>query len=163
MTRKKMLSDSRVPASCERSLSCIAEIAILAEIAMEGSVMNYNVGLGFLATDAMRQLTRAEARDDDDLYRAFLQKSIEFCHSIRNSYDRLQIDPQGLPGTAGSFLSAVMKREQERYPSANPKIDAINVLEPLLTDILGQQRRPTQEERLAIVKTLFETSAADPR
>jgi len=125
--------------------------------------MHYNVNLGLLATDAVTQLTKAEARNDDGLYQAFLQKSLQVCRSIRDSYDRLQIDPGNLPAPAGSFLSAVMKREQERYPKVNPKLKAVTELEPLLDAILKAERRPTDEERLEIVKVLYEASAADPR
>jgi hypothetical protein len=55
-----------------------------------------------------------------------------------------------------------MKRELERSPHASPKLDAINALEPLIASILSEQRKPTQEERFKIAKTLYETSAADP-
>jgi hypothetical protein len=126
-------------------------------------LMHYNVNLGLLATDAVRQLTQAEAGDDDQLYTVFLQKSVEFCHLIRDSYDRLQFDPVGLPAPAGTFLSAVMKREQERNPQASPKLKAVYALEPLLADILNQGRRPTDDERFAILKALYEASSADPR
>jgi hypothetical protein len=125
--------------------------------------MRYNVNLGMLATDAMTQLTKAEARNDYELYRTFLQKSAEFCRSIRNSYDRLEIDPGNLPAPAGNFLCAVMKREHDRFPQASPKLETINQLEPLITAILDQQRVPTPEERFRIAKALYETSAADPR
>jgi len=56
-----------------------------------------------------------------------------------------------------------MKREQERYPKVNPKLKAVTELEPLLDAILKAERRPTDEERLEIVKVLYEASAADPR
>ena len=124
--------------------------------------MRYNVNLGMLATDAMTELTRAEARDDYELYRIFLQKSADVCRSIRSSYDRLEIDPVSLPAPVGSFSSAVMKREHERFPQASPKLETINTLEPLIAAILNEQRVPTPEERLKIAKALYETSAADP-
>jgi hypothetical protein len=124
--------------------------------------MRYNVGLGLLATDAMTELTRAENRDDYELYQTFLRKSAEFCRSVRDSYDRLQVDPVNLPSPAGNFLSAVMKRQQERRPDLNPKVEIINALEPLITTILSEQRIPTPEERLKIARALYETSAADP-
>jgi hypothetical protein len=124
--------------------------------------MRYNVGLGLLATDAMTQLTKAEARDDYDLYRTFLLKSVEFFRSIRDSYDPLEIDTKTLPAPAGNFLCAVMKREQEHSPHASFKVETVNEVEPLIAAILGQQRKPTPEERLKIAKALYETSAADP-
>jgi hypothetical protein len=124
--------------------------------------MRYNVNLGMLATDAMTELTKAEARNDYGLYRTFLQKSAEFCRSTRSSYDRLEIDPGNLPAQAGNFLCAVMKREHERSPQASPKLETINTVEPLITAILEEERVPTPEERLKIAKALYETSAADP-
>jgi hypothetical protein len=124
--------------------------------------MRYNVNLGLLAVDAMSVLTKAEARGDDELYRTFLERSAEFCRSVRDSYDRLQVDLGGLPQPAGSFLSAVMRREQERSPHASPKLEAVDALEPFITSILEAKRAPTPDERLKIAKALYETSAADP-
>jgi len=124
--------------------------------------MRYNVSLGLLATDAMTELTKAEASDNEQHYRAFLEKSAEFCRSIRRSYAQLQIVPGTLPAPAVSFLNAVKASEQERL-SATTKLEAINVLEPLIVTILNQQRIPTEEERLKIAQALYQTSAADPR
>ena len=124
--------------------------------------MNCNVNLGVLATAAMTELTKAEARDDYQLYRAFLQKSAEFFNSIRDSYDPLHVDLNHLPAPAGNFLSAVMKREEARNQNAGPKLEAVNALEPLITAILNEERKPTPDERFKIAKALYETSAADP-
>jgi hypothetical protein len=124
--------------------------------------MRYNVNLGLLAVDAMSELTKAEARGDYELYRAFLEKSAEFCRSVRDSYDRLHVDLGGLPQPAGGFLSAVMKREQERSPQVSPKLEAVDILEPFIASILDAKRTPTPDERLKIAKALYETSAADP-
>jgi hypothetical protein len=124
--------------------------------------MRYNVSLGMLATEAMTELTKAEINNSADNYRRFLEKTAEFCKSLRRSYGNLSIDPATLPPPAVSFLSAVMATQPQTQTS-NTKLEVVNNLEPLISSILSQQRIPTADERLKIAQALYDTSAADPR
>lgn len=123
--------------------------------------MHYDVSLGLLATDAMTELTRAEARGEYEHYRAFLQKSAEFCRSIIDTYGQLRIDAGDASALALSFLSAVMRRDPQPASTAF-KLDNVTQVEPLIRAIIEQNRIPTPEERLRIAQVLYQASAADP-
>lgn len=125
--------------------------------------MRYNVSLGMLATEAMTELSKATAHDDYSHYRAFLERSAEFCRSLRRSYSPLHVDLKAAPSfVGGNVIYAVLKRESARAPYATAKVKTVDAIEPLIARILSEGRAPTSDESLQIAEVLYETSAADP-
>jgi hypothetical protein len=121
--------------------------------------MEYDIRLGLMATDAISELTRARSLDRLEAYRSFLEKSANYCRSLRHTYGHLTEIPPTIPLEAQTFLAAIMKT-QHPSPRTSAKLEIVNKLEPLIEKILTENRVPTKPERLEIARGLYQSSAA---
>ncbi|MBZ5591114.1 MAG: hypothetical protein LAP39_02690 [Acidobacteriia bacterium] len=123
--------------------------------------MVYDVNLGILATQAITELTRATSYDEPDRYQLFLQKSAEFCRSVRESLSQMDLQETG-PDDAARFLSAVMNSAGRPSSTSDAyKLRQVGDLEPIIEQILHEHRQPTDQEQLRIAELLYAASSAD--
>ena len=123
--------------------------------------MTYDMELGLLATQAMTELVHAEAQQDDTRYRAFLERSAEFCRSIRETSASISIS-ENTPGEIAALVSAVVKVSQERSSVyERERLKQVEQIEPVIRRVLVEERKPTVKEQLQIADVLFSASAAD--
>jgi hypothetical protein len=123
--------------------------------------MTYNIQLGKLATQAVTELMLAEPSRDLTGYRSFLRKSSEFCQAIKQSAPALTVD-QARPDEMTHFLSAVVKGSERRSSGLDrDRLARVEAVEPLIRQLLEENRAPSQEEQLRIVELLHLGSAAD--
>ena len=123
--------------------------------------MIYDMELGLLATQALTDLVDAEARQDDSSYRTFLEKSAEFCRSIRDA--SASVDLSATTNTEiAALVSAVLKVSQERSSAyERNRLKQVDQIEPVIRRVLEENRKPTVEEQLQIAELLYSASAAD--
>lgn len=122
--------------------------------------MTYDMELGLLATQALTELIDAEAHQDDKLYRTFLQKSAEFCKSIREASASVNLS-ETATGEIAALVSAILKVSQERSSSyEQDRLKQVEKIEPVILRVLGENRKPTTEEQLQIADLLYFASAA---
>ena len=123
--------------------------------------MTYDMELGLLATQALTELVHAEAHQDDNRYRTFLEKSAEFCRSIHEASASVDIS-ESTPGEIAALVSAVLKISQERSSAyERERLKQVEQIEPVIRRLLVENRKPTVEEQLQIADVLFSASAAD--
>ena len=123
--------------------------------------MTYDMELGLLATQALTELIDAEAHQDDNLYRTFLQKSAEFCKSIREASASVNLS-ETATGEIAALVSAILKVSQERSSSyEQDRLKQVEKIEPVILRVLDENRKPTTEEQLQIADLLYSASAAD--
>jgi hypothetical protein len=126
--------------------------------------MHYDIRLGFLAAEAIGEFSKANATKDAGHYNAFLQRSAEYCKEVRNTYGHpVETDIIAtMPPAVAEFMRAVIKTQQPS-PTITAKLQAVGSLEALLRAIRNEQRQPSDDECLRIARTIYATSAADPR
>ena len=125
--------------------------------------MHYHIRLGFLAADAISEFSKATATKDAGHYNAFLELSSEYCRELRTTYGHpVEGDIATMPAALADFMRAVIKTHQPS-PTTAAKLQAAGSLEDLLHSIRNEQRHPSDDECLRIAKTIYTTSAADPR
>lgn len=126
--------------------------------------MHYDIGLGFLAADAISEFSKATSRRHEERYNAFLQRTADYCKALRQTYGHpMETDiPSAMPGALADFMRTVI-RTQQPSPAVAAKLKAVESLEELIRTIRDERRPPSDEECLAIAKTIYATSAADPR
>jgi hypothetical protein len=126
--------------------------------------MHYDIRLGFLAAEAIGEFSKAAATRDAGHYNAFLQRSAEYCKEVRNTYGHpVETDIVAtMPPAVADFMRAVIKTQQPS-PTIRAKLEAVGSVEALLVEITSEQRQPSDDECLKIAKTIYATSAADPR
>ena len=126
--------------------------------------MNYNIQLGFLATDAIQEFSRAANNGETERYPVFLKRSAEYCQAVRQTYSQITeanlVDT--MPESVAAFMRALVK-DQRLSPAATAKLAAVQSVEQILTRIQQEQRQPSSEECLAIARNIYSASAADPR
>jgi len=126
--------------------------------------MHYDIRLGFLAADAISEFSKAANTKEDARYRAFLERSTEYCKAVRQVYGHpveTDITAAMSPAFAG-FMRTVIKSHPPS-PTITAKLQAVGSLEALLQAIRDEQRNPSDDECLDIAKTIYATSAAEPR
>ena len=123
--------------------------------------MTYDMELGLLATQAMTELVHAEAHQDDNRYRAFLEKSAEFCKSIQEASASVDLS-ETTPTEIAALVSAVLKVSQERSSAyERDRLKQVEQIEPVIRRVLDEKRKPTPAEQLQIADVLYTASAAD--
>jgi hypothetical protein len=122
-------------------------------------IMEYDMRLGQMAMEAVSTLTQARATQRSELYRDFLEKSAAYCTSLRNTYSQITTIPDTLPPDAQFFLEAV-KQAQHTSPSAAARLEIVQMIEPLITRLLDENRTPNRDERLEIARGLRRSSVA---
>ena len=122
--------------------------------------MTYDMELGLLATQALTDLVHAEAQLDDNSYRAFVEKSAEFCKSIREASASVDL-PASTASNIAAFVAAVVKVSQERSSDfERERLGHVEQIEPVIRRVLDENRKPTPEEQLQIADLLYSASAA---
>jgi hypothetical protein len=128
--------------------------------------MRYDLQLGFLAADAIREFSRANQTKEIQQYTDFLQRSDEYCKAVRRIYGHpIEADipaVDAMEGALTGFMRTLIKTQQPS-PAATAKLEAVGTLEELISTIRRERRQPSDEECLKIAKTIYATSAADPR
>ena len=123
--------------------------------------MKYDIQLDMLATRAVSELVQAAAENDAQRYRLFLKTSAEFCQSVRESSPQFELD-RTVPNDATAFISAVMKISEQRCSERDrDRVYRVARLEPLIQQVLLENRLPTEDEQERIAEMLYEASAAD--
>lgn len=123
--------------------------------------MTYDMQLGLLATQAVTDLLRAEAQQDDAQYRTFLLKSDEFCRSVRESLSSISL-PSSTSAEVAAFISAVMSLSEGRSSEhERARLSQISQIEPVIARVLSENRRPNADEQIQIAEVLYSASAAD--
>lgn len=125
--------------------------------------MHYNVQLGFLAADAIREFSRAANNGETDRYTVFLQRSQEYCHAVRHKYVHLTEEQvlDNFPANLAAFMRAMIKNHQPSA-EATAKLAIIKSLEETI-EAVKREPRPSPQTYLDIAQTIYSTSAADPR
>ena len=125
--------------------------------------MTYDMELGLLATQALTELVHAEAHQGDDRYRTFLEKSAEFCKSILEASASGAIS-ETTPAEIAALVSAVLKVSKERSSDyERDRLKQVEQIEPVIRQVLNENRKPTTDEQLQIADLLYAASAADFR
>jgi hypothetical protein len=126
-----------------------------------GGEMTYDMQLGLLATQAVTDLLRGEAQQDDAHYRTFLLKSADFCRSVRESLSSISL-PSSTSKEVAAFISAVMSLSEARSSERErERLSQISQIEPLIVRVLNENRRPNADEQVQIAEVLYSASAAD--
>jgi hypothetical protein len=125
--------------------------------------MRYDIQLGFLATDAITEFSKASSTQNAGRYKAFLDKTGEYCQAFRKTYGHpVETDiPAAMQRDLADFMRTVVKTQQPS-PAIAAKLEAVGDDEGLLRAIAHDQRPPSDEECLRIAKTIYATSGADP-
>jgi hypothetical protein len=126
--------------------------------------MHYDIQIGFLAADAISEFSKAAVTKDVTRYAAFLARTAEYCRAVRQTYGHpVETDiPTAIQGTLADFMRTVV-RTHRPSPAVAAKLQAVATVEGLLESIREEHRTPSDEECLGIAKTIYVTSAADPR
>lgn len=125
-----------------------------------GGEMTYDIQLGLLATQAVTDLLRAEAQQDDAHYRVFLLKSAEFCRAVRGSLSGVSL-PHTTSKEVAAFISAVRSSSEARSSEhERDRLTQISQIEPVINRVLKENRRPNADEQVQIAKALYSASAA---
>jgi hypothetical protein len=126
--------------------------------------MHYDIQLGFLAVDAIREFSKASNADGAQRYDTFLERTAQYCRALRNAYGHpAEADiPAAVQGPLAEFMRTVVRAHQPP-PAVTAKLKAVGSLEGFLDAIRNEQRIPSDEECLGIAQTIYATSAADPR
>src|SRR6266542_4306620 len=125
--------------------------------------MHYDIKLGFLAADAISEFSKATTTKEKARYRAFLERSAEYCKAVRKAYGRpLETEiPTTMPNSVADFMRAIANT-QRLPPAVTQRIAAITFIEKSLRTIRKEKRLPSDDECLRIAKTIYATSVADP-
>lgn len=126
--------------------------------------MHYDIKLGFLAAEAISAFSRGASATENTRYDSFLARCAEYCKEVKKTYGHpVEADILAtMPDTVADFMRAVIKTQQPS-PTITAKLEAVGSLEALLIKIRDEQRHPSDDECLRIAKTVYATSAADPR
>ena len=98
-------------------------------------------------------------------YDTFLERCVEYCKECRREPPGVPSETDilaSMPDALADFMRAVIKTQQPS-PTIAAKLQAVGSLEVLLTKIRDERRAPSDDECLSIAKTVYATSAADPR
>lgn len=126
--------------------------------------MHYDIRLGFLAADAISEFSKATSTKEETRYRTFLERTAEYCKALRQTYGHpVEADITAtMPDAVANFMRTVI-RSHHPSPAITAKLQAVGSLETMLRAIHDEQRIPSDEECLNIARTIYTTSAADPR
>ena len=126
--------------------------------------MHYDIQLGFLAADAISEFSRAARTKEPADYEAFLEQTTSYCREFRSLHSRpVETDiSAAMPQPVADFMRAVVKTRPPT-PAVAVKLEAVGAVEKLLQSIREEQRQPSDNECLRIARTIYSTSAAEPR
>lgn len=128
--------------------------------------MQYDIRLGLLAADAISKFSKATHTKDVVLYQNFLDTTSQYCEAVRKVYGRpVEADipaSDAMEGALAEFMRTVVET-QRPSPAVTAKLQEVSIVETLIQKIRQEHRLPSDEECLRIAKTIYATSAADPR